>query len=88
MFSYNGETSATIVSLETFTMYAISSTETVYNLEEGVPFYLFQWHLKCLGVDGAYVDSYTNMYYTHSSVHPPPDPAHMAEDMRKNLVIP
>ena len=87
MFSYNGETSATMVSSNTFSKYEKSSVETVFNLEEGVPFYLFQWHLDCLGVDRAFVNSFSNLFYQHSDPNPPPDPAHMTEEMKKKLIV-
>ena len=80
MFNYNGELSATMVSSK-------SSTETIFNLEAGVPFYLFQWHLDCLGVDRAYVDSYSNLYYQHSDRNPPPAPGRMTQDMKKKLIV-
>ena len=87
MFSYNGELSASVVSSNTFTKYEKASQETVFHLEAGVPFYLFQWHLDCLGADWAYVDSYSNLFYQHTSPKPPPDPAHMTEQMKKKLIV-
>ena len=87
MFGFNGEASSEFVSIKSFQKHTVASTETVYNMEPGVPFYLFQWHLNCHAKDGAFVDSYSNLFYSHEVMDPPPDPANMNNEQLKKLIV-
>ena len=73
--------------MQSFQKHRTASTETVYHMEPGVPFFLFQWHLNCFAKDGAFVDSFSNMFYSHDVIDPPPDPVKMNAEQRKKLII-
>ena len=87
MYSFNGETSSSDVSTKTFQKHTVASKETVYNMEEGEPFYLFQWHLNCFAKDGAFVDSFSNVFYSHDKITHPPPLGKMNAEQCKNLIV-
>ncbi len=87
MFGFNGESSSSVVDVKSFQKHTTATTETIWNMTPGVPFYLFQWHLACNTKDGAYVDAFSNIFETHDSMVPPPDPRNMTAEQRKKLIV-